>query len=99
MNFSSTDNNIWEESTKSILSTDENLEEREKLSYLCSSMTDSLKAGGSVLIAINRLGTLLQLLEQISDSLESLPLKVAHYSVFSFSSSHFGSFNLISSSF
>jgi integrator complex subunit 9 len=79
-------NKNWEESIESLLNTDENLEEREKLSFLCSCTIDSLKAGGSVLIPFNRLGTLLQLLEEISASLESSTLKVQISSLsFSFS--------------
>ncbi|KAM3685910.1 hypothetical protein ACJW31_11G155000 [Castanea mollissima] len=72
-------NNNWEESVESLLNTDESLEEQEKLSYLCYCAIASLKVGGSVLIPINRLGTLLQLLEQISASLESSTLKVPIY--------------------
>ena len=84
INLHSTDNNNnWEESVESLLYTDDSLEEQEKLSYLCYCAIDSLKVGGSVLIPINRLGTLLQLLEQISASLESSTLKVA-LSFFSF---------------
>ena len=74
---STDNNNNWEESVESLLYTDDSLEEQEKLSYLCYCAIDSLKVGGSVLIPINRLGTLLQLLEQISASLESSTLKVA----------------------
>ncbi|GMY22662.1 integrator complex subunit 9 like [Fagus crenata] len=44
-----------------------------------SSSSNSLKAGGSVLIPFNRLGTLLQLLGEISASLESSTLKVPIY--------------------
>lgn len=78
INLHSTDNNNnWEESVDTLLNKDESLEEQEKLSYLCYCAIDSLKVGGSVLIPINRLGTLLQLLEQISASLESSTLKVA----------------------
>ncbi|KAG6679845.1 hypothetical protein I3842_13G011400 [Carya illinoinensis] len=69
----------WEESAQSLLNTSEHLEEREKLYYLCSCAADSLKASGSVLIPINRLGTFIQLLEQISASLESSSLKVPIY--------------------
>ena len=83
MHSTDNNNNNWEESVESLLYTDENLEEQEKLSYLCYCAIDSLKVGGSVLIPINRLGTLLQLLEQISASLESSTLKVA-LSFFSF---------------
>uniref|UniRef100_A0A2N9I2M8 Beta-Casp domain-containing protein n=1 Tax=Fagus sylvatica TaxID=28930 RepID=A0A2N9I2M8_FAGSY len=75
----SMNNKNWEESIESLLNTDENLGEREKLSFLCSCTIDSLKAGGSVLIPFNRLGTLLQLLEEISASLESSTLKVPIY--------------------
>uniref|UniRef100_A0A5B7BS94 Beta-Casp domain-containing protein n=1 Tax=Davidia involucrata TaxID=16924 RepID=A0A5B7BS94_DAVIN len=62
--------------TKSLLHTDESLEEMEKLAFICSCAMDSVKAGSSVLIPIGRLGIVLQLLEQISFSLESSNLKV-----------------------
>ncbi|KAF3956933.1 hypothetical protein CMV_017999 [Castanea mollissima] len=79
LSMDNNNNNNWEESVQSLLYTDESLEEQEKLSYLCYCAIASLKVGGSVLIPINRLGTLLQLLEQISASLESSTLKVPIY--------------------
>ncbi|KAM4123755.1 hypothetical protein ACB094_01G180600 [Castanea mollissima] len=80
LSMDNNNNNNWEESVQSLLYTDESLEEQEKLSYLCYCAVASLKVGGSVLIPINRLGTLLQLLEQISASLESSTLKVPNSS-------------------
>lgn len=62
--------------TRSLYDAHENLEEREKLAFLCSCAIDSVKAGGSVIIPINRLGIVLQLLEQISALLDSSNLKV-----------------------
>ena len=64
-----------------LLDNDENLEELEKLAFISSCAIDSVKARGSVLIPMGRLGILLQLLENISCSLDSLNLKV----IFSFS--------------
>ncbi|XP_024929610.2 uncharacterized protein LOC107417886 isoform X2 [Ziziphus jujuba] len=63
---------------RSLLAED-NLEEREKLAFLCSCVVDSVKSGGSVLIPINRLGIVLQLLEQISDALDSSNMKIPIY--------------------
>lgn len=48
----------------------------EKLAFICSCAIDSVKAGGSVLIPINRVGVFLQLLEQIAIFMESSSLKV-----------------------
>ncbi|XP_052193113.1 uncharacterized protein LOC127801764 [Diospyros lotus] len=59
-----------------LLDNDENLEELEKLAFISSCAIDSVKARGSVLIPMGRLGILLQLLENISCSLDSLNLKV-----------------------
>lgn len=60
-----------EVSIELLLNTDERTEEMEKLDFICSCLVDSVKVGGSVLIPIVRLGIILQLLEQISSSLES----------------------------
>ncbi|XP_077241662.1 integrator complex subunit [Tasmannia lanceolata] len=68
--------NNGEEVVKSLVSTDESSEELDKLTFICSCAVNSVKGGGSVLIPIGRLGTILQLLEQISLSLESSNLKV-----------------------
>jgi integrator complex subunit 9 len=59
-----------------LLNADEPAEEFEKMAFVCSCSLDSLRAGGSVLIPIGRLGIMLQLLEQISISLRSSDLKV-----------------------
>ncbi|KAJ0095356.1 hypothetical protein Patl1_17031 [Pistacia atlantica] len=75
----SDDNDKWEALTKSLRRGDENLEEREKLAFICSCAIDSVKAGGSVLIPINGLGVVLQFLEQISMFLESSSLQVPIY--------------------
>lgn len=50
----------------------------EKLDFICSCAIDSVKAGGSVLIPVNRVGVILQLLEQIVVFLESSSLKVCN---------------------
>lgn len=55
---------------------DESVEEMEKLAFICSCAIDSVKAGGSVLIPINRVGVFLQLLEQIAIFMECSSLKV-----------------------
>ncbi|CAK9140266.1 unnamed protein product [Ilex paraguariensis] len=78
--FSDTDDN-WETIAQSLLNNDEASEEMEKLAFVCSCAIDSVKAGGSVLIPIGRIGIILQLLEQISFSLESSNLKVPIYIV------------------
>ncbi|XP_020592966.1 integrator complex subunit 9 homolog [Phalaenopsis equestris] len=52
------------------------LEENDKMSFITSYIVDSVREGGSVLIPIGQLGTVLQLLEQISDLLKSLSLEV-----------------------
>ncbi|XP_028111729.1 integrator complex subunit 9 isoform X3 [Camellia sinensis] len=77
-NFSATsdDSDTQDVNTESLLNTDENLEETEKLAFISSCAIDSVKAGGSVLFPIGRLGIVLQLLENISSDLESLNLKV-----------------------
>ncbi|KAF7138902.1 hypothetical protein RHSIM_Rhsim07G0065000 [Rhododendron simsii] len=62
--------------TESLLNTDDSFEEMEKLAFISSCIIDSVKAGGSALIPIGRLGIVLQLLEYISCALESLNLKV-----------------------
>ncbi|KAI3740509.1 hypothetical protein L2E82_30969 [Cichorium intybus] len=59
-----------------LLNSDERLEEMEKLNFICSCSMDSLKAGGSVLIPIGRLGIILQLLELLSMHIDSFDLKV-----------------------
>nr|CAD1833440.1 unnamed protein product [Ananas comosus var. bracteatus] len=76
-----TDNDNEDHIIKSLSGNDENLEEIEKISFICSCIVDSLKAGGSVLIPIGRLGILLQLLEYISRALDNSNLKVPIFMV------------------
>ncbi|XP_023551028.1 integrator complex subunit 9 homolog isoform X3 [Cucurbita pepo subsp. pepo] len=57
----------------------ESVGESERLSFICSCAVQSVESGGSVLIPINRLGVTLQLLEQISASLDYSNLKVPIY--------------------
>ncbi|WOG92533.1 hypothetical protein DCAR_0311803 [Daucus carota subsp. sativus] len=65
----------WKVRAESLLKLDEGEEEVEKLSFLCTCCIDSIKSGGSVVIPIGRLGIILQLLEQIADSLEASNIK------------------------
>jgi integrator complex subunit 9 len=51
-------------------------EEIEKIIFICSCIVDAIKSGGSVLIPIDRLGTILLLLEHISELLDSSSMKV-----------------------
>ncbi|CAN1173114.1 Integrator complex subunit 9 homolog, partial [Linum perenne] len=61
------------------LSTDESLEEKEKITFILSCILQSVQASGSVVIPFNRLGILLQLLEEIPKFLESLETDVPIY--------------------
>ncbi|KAE9584806.1 putative KH-domain/beta-lactamase-domain protein, archaea [Lupinus albus] len=61
------------------LHSDENLEEKEKLIFISSCAIECVKGGGSVLIPVNRLGTILQLLEEITTSLDASAMKVPVY--------------------
>ncbi|XP_004308609.1 PREDICTED: integrator complex subunit 9 [Fragaria vesca subsp. vesca] len=81
--FSSRKNeeNDGQDWAESVLHVDDNLEEMQKLTFLSSHVIDSVKAGGSVLIPVSRLGIVLQLLEQISASLDVSGLKVPIYVV------------------
>lgn len=69
-----------EEIAASLLKDDESTEEMEKLAFICTCAFDSVRAGGSVLVPIDRLGIVLCLLEQMSLLLESSSLKVLHFS-------------------
>ncbi|KAL5543705.1 hypothetical protein UlMin_007489 [Ulmus minor] len=75
----------WMPLYRSLAYADDSSEEREKLAFVCSCAIDAVKTGGSVLIPINRLGIILQLLEQISAALESSNLKVPIYFISSVS--------------
>lgn len=68
-------------SLQSLIDSDESSEEEQKLAFICSCAIDSLKAGGSVLIPIGRIGIVLQLLEQISFSQDFLNLKKNFYRI------------------
>ncbi|XP_072998949.1 uncharacterized protein [Typha latifolia] len=61
---------------KDLCNTDESVEETDKIGFISSCIINSLKAGGSVLIPIGRLGVVLLLLEQISETLEYSNIKV-----------------------
>ncbi|CAL5201485.1 unnamed protein product [Lathyrus oleraceus] len=61
------------------LNTDEDLEEKEKLVFICSCAIECVKDGGSVLIPINRFGTILQLLEEMTTLLEASAMEVPVY--------------------
>ncbi|KAJ1414054.1 Ribonuclease Z/Hydroxyacylglutathione hydrolase-like [Sesbania bispinosa] len=55
---------------------DQDSEEKEKLAFICSCAIECVEVGGSVLIPINQLGTMLQLLEEMTTSFEALAMKV-----------------------
>jgi len=57
----------------------ENSEEKEKLDFICSNTINYIQKGGSVLIPIDRLGTVLLLLEEMTTSLEASDLKVSFH--------------------
>lgn len=67
--------NDWKVRAESLLKLDDGEDEVEKLGFLCSCSIDSIKSGGSVVIPIGRLGIILQLLEQIADTLEASNIK------------------------
>lgn len=87
--------NDCQELAKSLLNVDEGLEERDKLAFICSCVIDSVKAGGSVLIPISRLGIVLLLLEQISTSLDVSTLKVPMYIISSLAEEFLAFSNII----
>ncbi|WCJ38542.1 Integrator complex subunit 9 [Euphorbia peplus] len=78
-----------------LLSSDESLEESEKLAFICSCIVDSVKAGGSVLIPLNRIGIVLQLLEQLPIHLESSAVTVPIYVISSIASELLAYTNII----
>ncbi|KAL0456033.1 UNVERIFIED_CONTAM: hypothetical protein Slati_0942500 [Sesamum latifolium] len=73
-NLSSDDVNS--EGHDTLLNDDEYLEEMEKLNFICSCSVDCIKAGGSVLIPISRIGITLQLLERFALHLASENMRV-----------------------
>lgn len=66
----------------SLLNTEDSLEEVEKLAFVCACAAESADAGGSTLITICRIGIILQLLELMSNLLESSSLKVGFLFLF-----------------
>ncbi|XP_042512593.1 integrator complex subunit 9 [Macadamia integrifolia] len=68
------DDNDGKNFIQSLNDTEEYSDEMDKLAFICSCAIDSITQGGSVLVPIGRLGIMLQLLEQISQSLESANL-------------------------
>ncbi|XP_011091827.1 integrator complex subunit 9 homolog isoform X2 [Sesamum indicum] len=73
-NLSSDDVNS--EGHDTLLNDEEYLEEMEKLNFICSCSVDCIKAGGSVLIPIARIGITLQLLERFAVNLASENMRV-----------------------
>lgn len=69
----------FEDSDGFSLDSDVNLDEKEKLIFICSCAIECVKDGGSVLIPINRLGTILQLLEEMATLLEASAMEVPIY--------------------
>ncbi|XP_047167399.1 integrator complex subunit 9 [Vigna umbellata] len=74
---------------------DENAEEKEKLDFICSNTINCIKEGGSVLIPIDRLGTILLLLEEMTASLEASDLKVPVYIISSMAEELLALLNII----
>ncbi|XP_010464384.1 PREDICTED: integrator complex subunit 9-like isoform X2 [Camelina sativa] len=74
--LSTISDNKDEDLAASLLNTEDSLEEMEKLAFVCSCAAESADAGGSTLITITRVGIVLQLLELMSDYIESSSLKV-----------------------
>ncbi|KAG6389782.1 hypothetical protein SASPL_151256 [Salvia splendens] len=64
------------EASSALLSTDDYLEEIDKLDIICSCSMDSIKAGGSILISTEHLGIILQLLERYEFHTTSKNMKV-----------------------
>lgn len=63
---------------------DEISDEKKKLAFICSHAIECIKEGGSVLIPIDRLGTILLLLEEMTTSLEASDMKVSFLSFFNY---------------
>ncbi|ESW32006.1 hypothetical protein PHAVU_002G285400 [Phaseolus vulgaris] len=73
----------------------ENSEEKEKLDFICSNTINYIQKGGSVLIPIDRLGTVLLLLEEMTASLEASDLKVPVYIISSMAEELLALLNII----
>lgn len=74
---SSRDGGVDEDEDVQCLSKNDDIaEEIERISFICSCISDAIKSGGSVLIPIGRLGVILLILEHISETLHSSNMKV-----------------------
>ncbi|KAE8811706.1 integrator complex subunit 9 [Hordeum vulgare] len=65
-----------DEDVQCLSKNDDIAEEIERISFICSCISDAVKSGGSVLIPIGRLGVILLILEHISETLHSFNMKV-----------------------
>ncbi|VAH67423.1 unnamed protein product [Triticum turgidum subsp. durum] len=65
-----------DEDVQCLSKNDDIAEEIERISFICSCISDAIKSGGSVLIPIGRLGVILLILEHISETLLSSNMKV-----------------------
>ncbi|KAK1669073.1 hypothetical protein QYE76_057232 [Lolium multiflorum] len=65
-----------DENVQILCKNDDIAEEIERISFICSSIMDTIKSGGSVLVPIGRLGVILLILELISETLHSFDRKV-----------------------
>jgi integrator complex subunit 9 len=65
-----------DENVQTLCKNDDIAEEIERISFICSSIIDVIKSGGSVLVPIERLGVILLILELMSETLHSFDVKV-----------------------
>ncbi|KAM0923025.1 hypothetical protein ACQ4PT_005796 [Festuca glaucescens] len=73
----SRDDGVGEDENVQILcKKDDIADEIERISFICSSIIDAIKSGGSVLVPIGRLGVILLILELISETVHSFDRKV-----------------------
>ncbi|KAM0931196.1 hypothetical protein ACQ4PT_000300 [Festuca glaucescens] len=71
------DDGVGEDDNVQILCKNDDIaEEIERISFICSSIIDAIKSGGSVLLPIRRLGAILLILELISETLHSFDRKL-----------------------
>jgi integrator complex subunit 9 len=74
---SNRDDGVGEDENVQILCKNDDIaEEIERISFICSSIIDTIKSGGSVLVPIGRLGVILLILELLSETLHSFDRKV-----------------------
>ncbi|CAM0884250.1 unnamed protein product [Alopecurus aequalis] len=65
-----------DENVQILCKNDDIAEEIERISFICTCITDAIKSGGSVLVPVGRLGVILLILEHISENLHSFDTKV-----------------------